>query len=209
MEYYKLRIISLKCNSIIYKQIKHKKQNKNIIFSLVIFLTILCSLFSLKFLDINNFNQIMNTAAYLQNPVNPLYSDMGNIVFTSGYSVYRLKNKELNFDVPLIYKNVNQLDNSLEFTTSTNLVLNATEDGVVSDIFMVGTNVKCIKIKHSNNVFSIIENIDILGVVNGQVVKQGQNIGMLKADSTVKMYIIVGGQYKQLQVIDDKVKCVN
>ena len=172
MEYYKLKIISLKYNAIIYKQIKHRKQNRKILFSLVVFAILLCSVFTLKFIDVENVNQVLNTAAYLQNPINPLYSDMGNIVFTDGFNIVRLKNKDLDFEVPLIYKNVNQLDNALEFTTSDNLVLTAPEDGVVTDIFMVGTNVKCIKIKHSNNVYSIIANIDNLSLDNGQILKK-------------------------------------
>lgn len=199
MEYYNLKVVTLKQNVYTYKKVKHFKQNKKMLGTIFTFVLCLTILFSLKMINITSVNQVINTATYIVNPINPLYFDMGNIVFTNGYNVVRLEDKNLSFVVPVIYSQTEIKDNKIEFTIGNNPILKASENGVVSDIYYEN-NIKCIKIKHSKDTYSIIKNVDVLGVHLGAIVKQNQTIGTVKLNSIVTYIVEVGGEYKSLEL---------
>ena len=194
MEYYNLKVVTLKQNVYTYKKVKHFKQNKKMLGTIFTFVLCLTILFSLKMINITSVNQVINTATYIVNPINPLYFDMGNIVFTNGYNVVRLEDKNLSFVVPVIYSQTEIKDNKIEFTIGNNPILQASENGVVSDIYYEN------KIKHSKDTYSIIKNVDVLGVHLGAIVKQNQTIGTVKLNSIVTYIVEVGGEYKSLEL---------
>lgn len=208
MEYYNLKVVNIKQNIYLYKTLKHKKQNKKIYGTIFMFALCLCSIFLLKTINLTSINQVLNTATYIVNPINPLYFDMGNIVFTNGYNVIRLDDEDVDFICPVSYSNYTLNSESVEFEVGTNPILKACGNGVVSDIFYESNNVKCVKIKHANNTFSIIKNIDVLGIHLGALVKQGQTIGTVKLNSKVTLIIEVNGENKPLSINKEKV-CIS
>ena len=146
----------------------------------------------------------MSTISYIQNPIDSLYSDMGDIIFTSSGDKVILDSTSSEYVAPVVYSKYDIKDNGIEFTVFGPIV-SAVEKGVVSDIFVVGNNIKCIKIKHGRNVYSVLENVDIVGVNIGAIVDKGQKIGTAKIDSILKLSIEKNGSQMKLSIKDNLV----
>jgi hypothetical protein len=144
-------------------------------------------------------NSVVDTATYIYKPTNPLYFDMGNIVFTNGLNKVVLKEKLFKFKPIVNYANYQINENNIDFYVEENIGLFAPESGVVSDIFVEANNVKCLKIKHSKSTYSIIKNVNILGVNMGTLVSPGQMIGTVKNNEYVKLFIEVNGNIQKLK----------
>ena len=194
-----LKVVSLVQNKYNYRVFKRKMYKPHLVFCCAIFLVLITSLFSLKYYKNNYTSDIISTISYITNPVNPLYSDMGDIVFTSSNKLYKLNSEISEFSVPVIYNSYKIKDNSIEFLVSGPL-LNSIQQGIVEDIYVIGNNIKCVKVKHNRNIYSVIENVDILGVNIGSLVKQGQKIATVKDNSTIKLSIYENGEQKQIFV---------
>ena len=194
-----LKVVSLVQNKYNYRVFKRKIYKPNLVFCCAIFLVLITSLFSLKYYKNNYTSDIISTISYITNPVNPLYSDMGDIVFTSNNKLYKLDSKVSEFGSPVVYNSYNINEDGVEFLVSGPL-LKSVQQGVVEDIYIIGNNIKCVKVKHSRNVYSVIENVDVLGVNIGALVKQGQKIGTVKDNSTIKLSIFENGEQKQIFV---------
>lgn len=169
-------VLSLTKNEIIVKT-KKKRVNKSIYVnsSLLIIIAIigLC-LFN---------DSVSKNFISVYNPVNSLYSDNSNIVFTSG-SV-----DKLDFSLPILGAQVNCVDGVIEFVAMKSIMVVAPENGVVMDIGDTLDGIKYIKIKHSENVYSVIENLDIIGVSKNDLIKKGQDIATAKIGNKVIMKI--------------------
>lgn len=215
-------IVSLKRNEYLYNYVQHqsfdKEQlpshivkkyvpNKKMFGAIFMMILSITMLFSFRYSNIVSLNEIVDTATHILNPIDPLFSDIGDIVFTNGLNIVRLKNRELNFVVPVIYDNATINDNGIEFDVTANPVLVAIESGVVSDIYVDQNNIKCIKIKHTKDCFSIMKNVGILGVHIGAVVTKGKNIGTVKLPSKINLSIEINGDTKPL-IIDGNSICV-
>lgn len=189
-----LKVIKVIQNNYVYKFKKIKKVSKSLFGTVACFLLVISLYTTFRYINEYRINEIYGMATYISNPINPLYSDMGNVVFTSNDGVVILDNKQLEFSVPVIYKSYRILDKSIEFEVGENPIISSIEKGVVSDIYVTSNNVKCIKIKHSNNMFSIIENVDILGVNIGAMVSKNQKIGTAKNDINILLSIEKSGE---------------
>lgn len=122
----------------------------------------------------DDLKSMISRVAHVYNPVNSLYSDNSNAIFTSGI----IQDKELlNFIIPIKSSSYEMIsDGSISFSVVNSIMVMASEDGVVEDVGFTIDGVKYIKIKHSLNIYSIVENVNIVGVVSGDVVKKGQDI---------------------------------
>jgi len=179
----RVQILSLKKN-IITCRVKKRKFN---------FMTPLCAvaiLFFVSFFSLNGvgLSQITNSMYYIYNPVNSLYSDNSNIVFAS---VSTVSKDSLNFVVPIIgaQSMVDELG-TIEITVGNSILVKAVESGVVEEVGTSLDGIKYIKVLHSLNVVSLIENVDIIGVNKGDIVKKGQDLATAKVGSVVllKLY---------------------
>jgi hypothetical protein len=65
-----------------------------------------------------------------------------------------------------------------------------------------------VKIKHNRNTYSVIENVDVLGVNIGAVLDKGQKLGISQIGDKIRVYIEVSGEYKSLY-INGKNICIN
>ncbi len=210
MEYQKLQIVNIKQNIYEYNVFKTKiiKSNRKMFSSIFLFVVVFfayCCLNNISYMNVNN---IVDTATYIYKPTNPLYFDMGNIVFTNGLNKIVLKEKTFKFNPIVNYVNYQISENFIDFFVEENISLYAPESGVVSDIYIESNNIKCVKIKHSKSTYSIIKNVNILGVHLGALVKQNQMIGTVKNNTYVKMLIEVNGRSQNLS-FDGKIICVN
>lgn len=161
-----VKMISLTKNEIV---IKYKKKKIN-------YLTISsigCTFIILLLIFLCHFNESFSKKVLtVYNPVNSLYSDNSDIVFTSSVITF----DKLEFTIPIVGGSIEIFDNSLQFTIGNSIMIRSIESGVVVDSGQTMEGIKYIKIKHTNNVFSIIENVDIIGVSEFESVKRGQDI---------------------------------
>jgi hypothetical protein len=174
----KINIVSLYKHNIVHKNTT-KIQAKNFIISLVV---CIITVFSFIYLGIVNEDVKISTNAF--NPISELYRDVEVASFVSGDNV--------SFIVPIkTEKYVINLDN-IEFTSTSSIMIFASCDGVVEDIG--NDKYRYIKIKHTNELFSVISNVDIVGVKIGNIVKQGQEIATVKPNSKVYFRIENNGE---------------
>ena len=156
-----------------------KKYKKLIFISMCIFVIIT----HFVLIHDTKYTNIVKNVCGIGNPVNSLYSDDSDIIFTN--------NKLYNFVLPINGAIVTvDNDGSIVFDVVKSIMVMSSEEGVV---FSIGTSldgVKFIKIKHGEQLFSIIENVDIVGVSEGDIVKRGQDIATAKVGSSVTMRII-------------------
>ena len=135
-------------------------------------------------------SQLCNSMCYIYNPVNSLYSDNSNIIFTNVNAI----NKEiLDFVVPITGAESHiTARGDIEFTITNSIMVKTIEGGVVEEVGTTIDGVKYIKILHSLDVYSLIENVDILGVSKGEIVKKGQDIATAKVGHVVVLKLFDG-----------------
>lgn len=180
-----VEIFGLKENKIVYKKVA-KKQGVIVPISLAFIVIILvCFSFGGDFIK-----DIGDNVAYVFNPVNSLYSDNSELIFTSGSLVEK---NSLDFIVPIKSDNVTCLGSSIDFVCTNSIMVMAVEGGVVREVGVTLDGTKYIKIQHSAEVESIIENVDIVGVAIGNIVKRGQDIATARVGDTISLKVIDKG----------------
>lgn len=174
----KVVVLSLTKNEIIIKYKKKKRSMHSI--SVYVSIGIIVGLVGICFS--NSF--LSGQMAYVYNPVNSLYSDNSNVIFTSGSVVGKLE-----FSLPILGAVVENNNGVLQFTIGKSIMVMAPEGGVVSECGSTLDGIKYIKIKHNESICSVIENVDILGVSQFEVVKKGQDIATAKVGEKVNLKI--------------------
>jgi hypothetical protein len=175
-----VEILSIKRNEITYKTAR----------SGVKFIIPICIIIVIGFVSFFSINgasitQICNSMCYIYNPVNTLYGDTGNIIFTSLYSISK---ESLDFTLPVVSAKVQLSTNGdVEMIVGDSIMVKATESGVVEDVGVTLDGIKYIRISHSLDVDSVVENLDIIGVKIGDIVKKGQDIATAKEGSVVRL----------------------
>lgn len=150
-------------------------------------------------------NQVANSMAYIYNPVNSLYNDNSDIVFTNG-SVFN--NESLNFVVPIKSAEYEILiDGTIIFTPVKSIMVTACESGVVDSVGLTSDGIKFIKIKHSLDMYSLIENVDIVGVQSNEIIKKGQDIATCKVGEKLN-FQLYNNEIKLTNIKIDKSKVV-
>ena len=178
----KAEIICLKRNEI--KKLKKRYKKRYMI----------GSLFAISLMLIINFvltgdslQSLMARVSYVYNPVNSLYNDNSSAIFTSGAI---LEKEALNFIIPIKTTNYQvETTGELFFDVVNSVMVMACEDGVVQEVGVTLDGVKYIKIKHTMSVYSILENVDIVGVVEDDIVKKGQDIATSIQGAKIKLKI--------------------
>ena len=98
------------------------------------------------------------------------------------------------------------LGSSIEFVCTNSIMIMAIESGVVREVGQTLDGVKYIKIQHSAEVESVIENVDIVGVVEGNIVKRGQDIATARLGEIITLKIFdKGSQVDTLRVNQSRV----
>ena len=176
-----VQILSIKQSQITFKV----KKRYNI-------LTPICASFVLLFICIFSFGgqavqSVSGNMYYIYNPVNSLYSDNSDIVFAS---VQNILKEHLNFTLPLPSSEI-EVDSSgtIHILVDKTIMVKATESGVVNEIGTSIDGVKYIKILHSPTITSVIENVEVVGVKEGDIVKSGEDVATARNGSKVSLKI--------------------
>lgn len=181
----RVKILSLKKNEII---IRVKKKQRNYMWSTLV----VVALFFLVFATSNNIlTDFRRDIVRVVSPVTPLYSDNSDAVFTSA-SI--LEKDIVSLSVPIKNAKYEILSSGeVEFSIGTYIMVTSCDSGIVTDIGTSLDGVKYISIKHNNDIQTTIENVDIIGVKLGDIVKAGQDIATAKTNSKVILKIIQNG----------------
>jgi len=182
----KVEILNLYKHNIVYKNIK----NINIKRFVVSFVLCVVAIFSFCYL--NNVNSIVQESTNVFNPISELYRDIEVASFVSAGSV--------NFVVPVKTENYIINNDNIEFEITSSIMIYAPANGIIDEIGNYGQNGKYIKIKHGDKLFSIINNVDVVGVKQGDAVKQGKTLATARIGERVSLSIenegeIVSGLY--------------
>lgn len=173
----KIKIVALYKHNIVYKNIKHY-DIKTFVASSIFLLVALVSIFAI------NTGTVLSKSLRTANPINELYHDVQIATFVSG--------ENLNFIVPVKSDDVENLNTSLRFKVGSSIMVIAPASGEVVE---VGTaEQKYIKIKHGDNLFTIISGIKVCGVTKGSVVKQGKEIATATEGDTIEFVAIQNGK---------------
>ena len=175
MEKKRASILSVKRNEILIS-VKKKSLPKFMYGILVI--VVLTLVFSMSSGDIRAIGIGMS---HIYNPVSSLYNDNSDVIFTSG----NLSGENLNFYVPIVGNYEILKDGTIVFTVANSIMVKAPEAGVISDVGITNNGIKYIKIKHSESVWSLIENVDIVGVKENEIVSRGKDIATAKMGEQV------------------------
>ncbi len=178
----KVLILSIKKNEIIQQK---RKIKRNYLFNLSF---IFICLFTLLFSSSNSiFSNIKSNMVQIYNPVNSLYSDNSDIVFTNSNA---LNKDTLNFIVPIKGSNIEVDSNgTIVMNVVSYIIVTSIESGIVEETGITNDGIKYIKIRHNANVYSLIENVDIIGINKLDTVKSGQDIATAKVGDKVYLQI--------------------
>lgn len=197
----KVQILSVKQNRII-----HKVRKKTLRFVTPICLSIVVGFVAFFSLNNASISQICNNMCYVYNPVNTLYNDNGNIIFTS---INVVNKGNLDFVLPVSGAIVEVGGNgNIMLTISKSIMVKACENGVIDEVGTTIDGIKYIKIMHTIDMFSLIENLDVVGVVEGDTVKRGQDIATAKEGSVVTLKLFNNGeQCSNIKINQSKIVC--
>lgn len=176
-----VEILSIKKNEILIRKPQRVRFG-------VLMVSIAIIIFTLAIFSHEGLNDITSSMVYVYNPVNSLYSDNSGVVFTSGLV---LEKESLDFVIPIKSSQI-EIDDfgTLSFEVGASIMVMSPESGVVDEVGFSLDGKKYIKIRHSVEVYSIIQNVDMIGVSVGQVIKRGEDIATSKEGSVLTMQIL-------------------
>lgn len=193
------QILSVKQNFIVARS---RKRNKSIplmsICSFVIVAILLC--LSIESIGIS---QIASSMCHVYNPVNSLYSDNSSLVFANAGMV----TNNTDFTLPIVSGKYEVLGNGdIVIDVVNSIMVKAIEGGYIEDIGITNDGIKYIRIMHTLDVHSFIENVDIIGVNKYEKVKKGQEIATAKVGEkvTVKLFCY-GSKVTNIKINQSKI----
>ena len=195
----KAKILSIKQNIIEIKTIKKNKSFSIIpICAFVIVAILLC-----MSIDSVGITQIASSMCYVYNPVNSLYNDNSSLVFANA----GLVTGNTDFTLPIVSNKYEILGNGdIVIEVVNSIMVKAIESGVVEDIGISNDGIKYIRIMHSLDTHTIIENVDIIGVNEYDKIKKGQEIATAKlGDKVVVKIFHMGSKVENIKINQSKI----
>lgn len=186
-----IKITKIYRHHVIYKNIRNKFKKQMATCGLI-FACIICGSVGIG-LGTSTSSLFQNVNFANTAPVNPLYQDLGGIIFTSSGEVFFKNNKPLKMITPIVSSEVVAENGELVFTVKGSIMVLAPEDSVVEAVGVLPNGLKYIELKHNNQISSRIENIDIAGVAPKQLIKKGKEIATAKAGGTITFSVYNNG----------------
>lgn len=180
-------VLNVYQRKIINKNVKNKLK-KQVIFSIVCFCFLVSQTMCAKvFLD-EKANGLITSASKLFNPLIELYSEDEEGYFVNNANAF-VASQELTFMFPVRTGEVEVLDGEVLFKVNESIMVYAPEGGIVTECGISNFNTKYIKIMHNEHVFSIIDNVDVIGCNEGDIVKKGREIATAVQNNVIKLKI--------------------
>lgn len=194
----KVQILSVSKNEIIIVAKKTKKR------SLILPILTIC-LFVGLFLSNNYISlSLKDSVVKVFDPVNSLYSDNSEAIFTSGDIIDK---DETSVTIPIKGAGYEILsDGDIEFTVGNSIIVMACSSGKVDKIGVTLDGYKYIQIIHRNGLKSIVTNIEIVGVNEGDIIKSGQDIATARVGDKVRLSLFLNDiQITNLKISKSKI----
>lgn len=165
-------------NNITYRRKqRRKKVNKTLLLSVICFVT----LFGLRVINTdftNNLLETFNSISQVGKPTAELFDENSNVFFVSFFNSINLGAKiPQSFKLPVVCEKYECNGTNAVFTPANKVVVSG-YDGQVKKI-AVENEKKVVYIEHSGGLISRYENFNYVGVITGQIVKQGGTIGSI------------------------------
>lgn len=190
----KLQIVCMYQNNIIYKNQKNKLRQRTLISS-VVFCLLIFSCCYFKIIGGNQANTWYDSVQSAYNPTSRLYSDEGDIVFTSNENILTTSG---SFDLPNVSGDMRVVNNQIHIVPSESILIITPCPGVVEETGMTNDGKKYIKIKHTTKIYSVIENVETIAVTKGQILRRGDKIGVAGENKEIVVSV-----YKNKKLIEN------
>ena len=181
----KATIMRVYKQNIVHKNLKGKLK-KQVVFSLCVFGILISCLSYVKIFMSDKVDEFYAEAGHVFNPIIGLYNENESAIFISNNNAF-VASKDLVFTLPVRSGEVNINNGVICMTVQDSIMVYATEGGIVSECGIANNNTKYIKIIHSENIYSIVENVDVIGCEKGDIVKKGREIATSAPKSVVKI----------------------
>lgn len=184
-------IVNVYKHKIVHKNIKHKLK-KQVIFSVSVFCFLLSILTYAKiFLD-NSVSDIFGQATKVFNPISELYSEENGGVFVGG-NAYFILTKDLEFSLPVRSGEYVINNGEISFTIKESIMIYAAESGIITECGESNFGTKYIKLMHNENIYSVVDNVAVIGCNVGDVVKKGREIAIGNTGDVIKFSVFKDG----------------
>lgn len=193
-------------NVITYQKKKRKRISKTFILSMFCFAT-LASLQLINTKFTNDVMQTFNMISQVGKPTAELFDENSNVFFVSFFDSISLGSK-LPSEVlmPVKYKDVKS-NGSVVVITPANNIISSTYDGQVKKI-AVEDEKKVVYVEHTGGLVTRYENVEYIGVVVGQIVKQGSTIGSMKNGEDLTLSFTIKNSAARFEINDEKIRFV-
>lgn len=194
----RVQILSIKENTI---RVKVKSARNSILVPLCLSTTIM---FMLLFsFGGSNIKEVGSNMAYLYSPLNSLYNDSSSVAFASAM----LDKENVDFVLPMGGTVAQVGENGdICLVVNNSIMVKSCESGVVEDVGITLDGVKYIKIMHTMDIYSIVENVNIVGVAKGDIVKKGQDIATALEGETITLRLFnKGSQINNIKINQSKI----
>ncbi|MBQ9792109.1 MAG: hypothetical protein IJW28_05990 [Clostridia bacterium] len=135
----------------------------------------------------NEHIDLINNIAYIFNPITSLYSDKNDLQFT--WSENYVDDSSVKYTLPLLSNDIKIVDGNVIIKSMSNAIIKPIEKGVVIEKSEDLQGVRYVKIKHSENTFSIIENLDVITVNELDLVDKNTILGTSKINENIILSI--------------------
>jgi len=202
MEIHSVEVISIKKNTIEHRVLKSKWKVKTYSFVLLLLIPVL-AFACLRLFGEANYNDMTNSICASLNPIYTPYVQTGEIVFTWNYQFDEFP---VDFEMPIHSSDI-KLDEGGTVTAKVkeSIMVKSIADGVVDKVENIdGENI--VTIVYYDNFKVEYINLDIVGVIEGNVVEKGKEIGTAKLNDEVRFKAYLNNeQIKNFKIENNKI----
>ncbi len=202
MTIHNVEITKVSKNDIVHRKVKKHKKAR--LYSLLLILLIpVLAMGCLRLYSETTLRDIYTNVCNLYNPIYSPFAETSNIIFAWNYT---FEESLQDFEMPIHSSEITLDDNgTITAKVKESILVKSVADGVVDSIEEVD-GVKVVKILYADNIYVKYINLDVVGVVEGNVVGRGKEIGTAKLGSEVKFQAFVGdNQINNLKIINNKI----
>lgn len=189
-----------------YTKKKKRKINKTLMLTFFCFVVLLV----LQFVNTGFTNELLrtiNSITQVGKPTAELFDEEANVFFVSFFNSISLGNKlPGEFQLPIVYKSIDTNGDVIKLVAANNVVVSG-YDGQVKKI-AIEDGKKIVFIEHSGGLVSKYENLEYVGVISGQIIKQGMTIGSIKQGDELKLSFMIRNNPVNFEIVNDKVRFV-
>jgi len=197
-----VEITNIYKNDIIHKQAKKFRKVK--IYSILLLLIVpILAMGCLRLYSETSLKDIYTNVCNLYNPIYSPFAETSNIIFAWNYT---FDDSITDLEMPIHSSEIRlDKDGTIVAKVKESILIKSVADGVVDSIEEIDGG-KVVKILYTNDIYVKYINLDVVGVVQGNVVNRGKEIGTAKLGSEVKFQAFYkNNQINNFKIINNKI----